>query len=138
MKALTKSQIATIRGIQHWNSTGMLHGNTKNFRGLPVSLFRSIVEKKRTREMLKDSNFSKIRPLERIRIMLRQSIANKGTNYHKVLIMGNTGIYYASPVYLHSDYNKVRIMDINPKNIRIMQLFNKIVGYKPQTSHLIH
>ena len=138
MRTLTHSQIATIREIRAWNSTGMIHGNTKHFKGLPVSLFRDIVEKKKARELLKDSNFSNLRPLERIRIMLRQSIANKGTNYHKVMIMGNTGIYYASPVYGHSDYNKVRIMDINPRNIRIMELFNKIVGYKPQTSHLIH
>jgi hypothetical protein len=134
MKALSHSQIATIKTIQHWNSTGLIHGNTKYYRGLPVSLFRDIVEKKRTREMLKDSNFSNLRPLERIRIMLRQSLSNKGTSYHKVLIMGNTGIYYASPVYGHSDYNKIRVMDANPRNIRIMELFNNIVGYKPQTS----
>jgi hypothetical protein len=130
MKAsLSQSQIATIREIKAWNSTGMIHGNTKHFRGLPVSLFRDIVDKKKARELLKDSNYSNLRPLERIRIMLNQSLSNKGTNYHKVLIMGNTGIYYASPVYLHSDYNKVRVMDASPRNIRIMELFNKLVGY---------
>lgn len=129
MKALTQSQIATIRGIRAWNSTGMIHGNTKHYKGLPVSLFRDIVEKKKARELLRDSNYSNLRLMERIRIMLNQSIANKGTSYHKVMIMGNTGIYYASPIYLHSDYNKVRVMDITPRNIRIMELFNKIVGY---------
>jgi hypothetical protein len=128
MKSLTQSQIATIRGIQSWNSTGLIHGNTKHYRGIPVSLFRDIVDKKKARELLKDSNYSNLRLMERIKIMLNQSLSNKGTNYHKVMIMGNTGIYLASPVYGHSDYNKVRVMDISPRNIRIMELFNKIVG----------
>lgn len=47
------------------------------------------------------------------------------TNYFKTMILGNTGIYYASPIYKHSDYNKTRLFDINEDNLKLMDFFNQ-------------
>ena len=47
-----------------------------------------------------------------------------GTNYHKIMIEGNTGIYYCSPIYLHQDYNKSRLFDKNKATLKLMDLFN--------------
>lgn len=48
-----------------------------------------------------------------------------GTNYFKVMIEGNTGIYYCSPIYLHHDYNKTRLFDKTKATLKLMDLFNK-------------
>jgi hypothetical protein len=47
-----------------------------------------------------------------------------GTTYFKVLIYGNTGVYYASPIYLHQDYNKTRLFDINEDSENAIKYFN--------------
>lgn len=47
-----------------------------------------------------------------------------GTNYFKVLIYGNTGVYYASPIYRHCDYNKSRLFDIDKNSEKLIKYFN--------------
>lgn len=47
-----------------------------------------------------------------------------GTNYFKVLIYGNTGVYYASPIYRHLDYNKCRLFDIDTNTEKLIKYFN--------------
>lgn len=47
-----------------------------------------------------------------------------GTNYFKVLIYGNTGVYYASPIYRHEDYNKSRLFDIDEDSENLIKYFN--------------
>ena len=40
--------------------------------------------------------------------MLRELLAEDHGNYTKVPMLGHTRLYFCSPVYGHSDYNKVR------------------------------
>ena len=64
---------------------------------------------------------------QRIESLIESSIRAKGTPYFKIMIDGNTGIYYASPVYRHSDYNKTRVFDKTPETLLLMQEFNRVV-----------
>lgn len=51
--------------------------------------------------------------------------AKKGfSSYSKVLIEGNNSIYWASPVYQHSDYNKNKALVNNEKNREVMRVVN--------------
>lgn len=55
----------------------------------------------------------------------------KGLNsYSKVLIEGNNSIYWASPVYKHSDYNKSRALENNEKNREVMRVVNTFLTAK--------
>lgn len=57
--------------------------------------------------------------------------AKKGlSSYSKVLIEGNSSIYWASPVYQHSDYNKSRAMENNEKNREVMRVVNSYLNKK--------
>jgi hypothetical protein len=50
-----------------------------------------------------------------------------GTNYFKILIIGKNNIYWASPVYGHSDYNKARAFSNTEKNRRAAYLINQLL-----------
>lgn len=50
------------------------------------------------------------------------------SNYSKILIKGNTNIYWASETYGHNDYNKSIAMTINDKSIRLMQVVNSYLA----------
>lgn len=43
---------------------------------------------------------------------LKDEIKHQGTPYSKVPLMGHTHLYFCSPVYGHSDYNKWRACEI--------------------------
>jgi len=60
--------------------------------------------------------------------MYAWSVECKGTNYYKVFILGNTGIYYAHPIYGHADYNKTRVCNITPYTKRLMNYFNNLLN----------
>ena len=124
MKNLNTKQIEQVKHLNPWTNT-QFHGNRKYVGCLTVQQVQTIVQKKIDRETAKYCPPTNV--YARIRGLIKQSIEAKGTNYFKVLIEGCTGIYYASPVYGHSDYNKTRVFDATPVNIRIMNLFNKIV-----------
>lgn len=51
------------------------------------------------------------------------------TNYKKVLILGNTNIYFAHPSYQHSDYNKHKAMRNTPQNRKLAKELNNKLGY---------
>ena len=123
---LTKKQIEEVKKLQSCSNTSF-HGNRKKINGVPVKLIKEIVEKKRQREKGRATTIS----IEsRVKKLLTWSLECKGTNYYKILIEGNTGIYYASPIYLHADYNKSRVCDKNEKTLKLMNLFNKILNKK--------
>ena len=126
MKNLTTNQIAQVKEIKTWNST-KFHGNTKKVGSLLVADFKAIVAKKVSREVAKIDT-SKKSNLQKVRELIKWSLETKGTSYFKVLIEGNTGIYYASAVYGHSDYNKSRLFEKNAETLKLMQLFNSIVN----------
>ena len=56
--------------------------------------------------------------------LLERSKNAVDTNYFKLMVKGNTGIYYAHPAYGHADYNKHRVCDITPYTLRLMKQFN--------------
>ena len=128
MKNLSAKQIAQVKEIKTWTST-KFHGNTKKVGSLLVTDLKAIVAKKVSRELAKIDT-SKNSNVQKVRELLQWSIQTKGTGYFKVLIEGNTGIYYASPVYGHSDYNKSRVFEKNAENLKLMQLFNSIINKK--------
>lgn len=51
------------------------------------------------------------------------------TNYSKILIEGNTNIYWASPIYEHADYNKSVAFSNTSKNRNIAKLINKYLNF---------
>lgn len=60
-------------------------------------------------------------PIQEV-IQFAKEQAKKGfSSYTKVLIEGSTSIYWASPVYKHSDYNKSKALENNEKNREIMR-----------------
>lgn len=128
MKNLSAKQIAQVKEIKTWTST-KFHGNTKKVGSLLVTDFKAIVAKKVSRELAKIDT-SKKSNVQKVRELLQWSIQTKGTGYFKVFIEGNTGIYYASPVYGHSDYNKSRVFEKNAETLKLMQLFNSIINKK--------
>lgn len=124
MKNATRAQIAQIKSLNPWNLENLK--NRKKVGSIPAPEFATIMRKKTVRSMNKKTDnpstlTGKIFPL------MAASLAAKGTPYFKVLIEGKTGIYYASPVFGHDDYNKARIFDKNEKTLKLMRLFNAIV-----------
>lgn len=128
---MTQSQIKTIKGIKPWQSSNF-HGNRKTIGGIPISMYREILEKRRDRELSKISSIGKESHMERVRKLLHLSMERIGTPYFKVMIEGNSGIYYASPTYMHDDYNKCRLFDKTEKTLKIMQVFNSILAKKEE------
>lgn len=126
MKKLTVKQIQQVKSLNAWTRTNF-HGNTKKIGELAINDLKAIVSKKIKRELSKIYTGKKSE-IQIVRSLINQSLKSKGTNYFKIMIEGNTGIYLASPVYLHSDYNKCRLFDKNEKTLKLMQLFNNIVN----------
>ena len=125
MKNLTKQQVQQVKTITCWSST-KFHGNTKKVGSFLVADFKAIVVKKVSREVAKIDT-SKKSNAQKVRELISWSKETKGTNYFKVLIEGNTGIYYASATFGHSDYNKSRVFAKTPETLKLLQLFNAVV-----------
>ena len=88
-----------------------------------VKLIKSIVEKKKAREIAKQNN-SRQTPLQVVSRLIKTEGQYIGTPYFKTMIEGNSGIYLASPTFGHSDYNKCRLFDKTESNLKLMRLFN--------------
>lgn len=52
------------------------------------------------------------------------------TNYSKILVIGNSNIYWASPVYKHKDYNKSIAFENTEKNRNVAAVINRFLGYE--------
>ena len=128
MKKLTSKQIEQVKSIKTWTNTNF-HGNRKYVGSLTVAQIREIVKKKIDREIAKQYT-TPANIYERLRYLIAESKRTSGTNYFKILIPGNSGVYYASPIYGHSDYNKIRVFELTPKTVKLMNVFNSIFGYK--------
>lgn len=63
-------------------------------------------------------------PVSRIVEMAKHYKNQGSSNYSKILIEGNSNIYWASPVYGHSDYNKSIAISKNENTLKLMQLVN--------------
>lgn len=129
MKNLTRKQIDQVKQLYFWTSLNHFHSNKKYFGSILLDDAKEIVRKKRLREILKCTEDHPLQKTNvgKLRGLINQSIECKGTNYFKVLIEGNTGIYYAHPEYQHSDYNKHRVFDKTPETLNLMRIFNALV-----------
>jgi hypothetical protein len=123
---MTVPQINQIKQITCWTPI-KFHGNTKKVGTLDVELFKNIVQKKLKREYLKANN-PKESDAQKVIRLAKYNLSVKGSNYFKIMIEGNTGIYLAHPIHSHSDYNKCRLFDKNEKTLKLMELYNKIVN----------
>lgn len=126
MKNLSQKQIEEIKNIPSWTLT-KFHGNQRKVGSLLVSDFKAIVAKKSARQIAKSETGVKSN-VQKVKELIRWSLECKGTPYFKTLIEGNTGIYYASPKFGHSDYNKTRVFDKTPETLNLMRIFQNIVN----------
>lgn len=133
MKNLTAKQIEQVKKITTETNTSF-HGNTKKVGCLSVEDIKEIVSKKAKRDRLHCRGiYSACTPVVKSQVQIVKNLINwslkcKGTSYFKILIEGNTSIYYTSATYKHSDYNKSRIFNKNEKTLKLMRLFNAIVN----------
>ncbi len=126
MKNATPKQIAQIKTLTAWEYL-KFHGNLKTIGHLKKNDFVEIVTKKRYRRGRPAPQ--PVKTAAKIaRELVEETRKAKGTPYFKKMIEGSTGIYYASPMYEHRDYNKTRLFDKSPRTLEIMEIFNKIVS----------
>lgn len=127
MKKLTQKQIELIKEISNPRfEERSFHGNTKKVNGMPVADWVQIIEKKIEREQRK-INFAKPSILQKFKMLVEIARKNKNTNYFKTLIEGEVSIYFANPIFGHSDYNKSVFCEKNEKTINFISLFKKMV-----------
>jgi hypothetical protein len=126
MKNLTSKQINQVKELKSWTLT-KFHGNTKRVESLLISDIKQVVAKKISRELAKVDSAKKTN-IQIVKECLDWSLKCKGSNYFKVMIEGNSGIYYAHPDYQHNDYNKSRLFEKNEQTLKLMKLFNSIVN----------
>lgn len=67
-------------------------------------------------------------PIANVVSFAKQQKKETKSNYSKVLIEGNTNIYWASENYGHADYNKSIAMPLNEANAKIMNLVNSYLS----------
>lgn len=58
----------------------------------------------------------------------RQQKTEGKSNYSKILIEGFKNIYWAHPIYQHTDYNKSIALSNTEENRKIMKLINKYLA----------
>lgn len=121
-----KTRIDQIKSIKPGDQYRSLHGNRKMIGKLTVAEYIEIAGKKTDRYTRSLNNNLTI--FDIVRSLLKYCSGAKGTSYFKVMIEGHSGIYLASPLYGHSDYNKTRLFDKNDKTLKIMQIFNKLIN----------
>lgn len=126
MKNLTAKQIEQVKNLNPWGISINFHGNRKKVGALPIELAKIIILKKRSRELIKTACNKKTNT-QILKGLIKWSKECINTPYFKTLIEGNTGIYYASPTYGHSDYNKSRIFDKTPETLNLMRIFNALI-----------
>ena len=82
------------------------------------------------KKMVKNGLFKPSKPQNRVLKTISHAkveMTEKRGRYSKILIFGNTNIYWASPIYQHDDYNKSIAMPKNPKNEKLANLINGIL-----------
>ena len=126
---MNTKQIEQIKKIGTWANT-RFHGNTKNVGSIPIADYLLIVKKKNDRANLKNSCKIKVSDAKKVRELIQRTLQDIGTNYGKIMIEGNTNIYYASPIYLHNDYNKSIVFPKNEKTLKLMDLFKSYIDRK--------
>ena len=137
MKKFTQQQIEQVKTINSLYASNKQHGNRKYhswFDLLLVEDVKRIIEKKSLRKLL---NYP-ARPKSEVSILrelITRSESSINTNYFKVLIEGETGIYFAHPVHQHSDYNKSRVFEKNEKTLRLMDMFNSYFSRKTNSTN---
>lgn len=98
-------------------------GRKRIFRGISCEEYRTISDKHT--ERISKNYIPQYAPIKE----LQQDIEfyRRAGRYTKRLIIGHTHIYWASPAYGHSDYNKSIFGDNTAKNRRKAELINKLL-----------
>jgi hypothetical protein len=125
MKKASQKQISEAKAIKTYFPDNF-HGNRQKVGSLWMNDYKLILKKKRERQD-RARNYTKPTPAQLARKLLAYAKEYKKTPYFKTMIEGRTGIYLASPEYGHKDYNKSRLFDKTPRNIQIMEIFNKLI-----------
>lgn len=82
------------------------------------------------KKMVKNGFFMPSKPQNRVLSTIYHAkieMSKKRGRYSKILIFGNTNIYWASPIYQHADYNKSIAMPRITKNEKLANLINRIL-----------
>ena len=66
-------------------------------------------------------------PISNVICHAKQQVKEGYSSYTKILIEGNNNIYWTSPIYGHSDYNKSIAMPNTEKNRQLMEVVNKFM-----------
>lgn len=125
MKKATQKQISEAKAIKTYFPDNF-HGNKQKVGSLWMNDYKMILKKKRERQD-RAREYTKPTPAKLARNLVAEAQKIKHTPYFKVMIEGRTGIYLASPEHRHKDYNKNRLFDKTPRNIQIMEIFNKLI-----------
>lgn len=129
MKTNNPTLIKEIRAIKSYHHI-ITDRRRKKYNGIPVDIYNDIIRLKRTREIQKIDHENNLLEAKEVCQLLSDNLKRIETNYLKIMIEGNTGIYLAHPVYNHSDYNKCRLFNKNEKTIKLMNLYNSIIFKK--------
>lgn len=125
MKNANQKQIEQIKKITAFDNTSF-HGNTRKIGSLSITEYKDIVSKRYTRLQMKNAHNAETN-VQLIKNLISWSRECMGTSYFKTIIEGNTGYYYASPLYGHLDYNKTRLFDITEETTKLVNIFKKLV-----------
>ena len=82
------------------------------------------------KKMIKNGFFMPSKPQNRVLKTISHAkieMEEKRGRYSKILIFGNTNIYWASPIYQHADYNKSIAMPRTTKNEKLANTINNIL-----------
>ena len=82
------------------------------------------------KKMVKKGLFIPSKPQNRVLKTISHAkieMTEKRGRYSKILIFGNTNIYWASPIYQHADYNKSIAMPRTTKNEKLANTINNIL-----------
>lgn len=144
MKTITKKQIKTE--LRTLNTTKIF--KVAKLAGVNVSnranLYKFIIDNAPTNKVFNSAfnlsygaNYSKkcvftknteSKISKAIRYAMQQKKAGKSP-YSKILVVGNSNIYWCSPIYLHSDYNKSIAFENNEKNRKLALIINKYLNF---------
>jgi hypothetical protein len=124
-------RIAKICGVNLQNRQALYHFIISN---APTDKVKNkayeIAFESDRKKMVKNGLFKPSKPQNMVLKTISHAkieMAEKRGRYSKILIFGNTNIYWASPIYQHSDYNKSIAMPKNPKNEKLAYLINRIL-----------
>lgn len=117
-----------MKNLELFNISGWFvlkyDGRKRIFKGITREEYRAMSDKHI--ERIGKNYIPKYEPIKELQRDI--TFYRKAGRYTKRLIIGNTHIYWASPVYGHQDYNKSIFADNTPQNRRKAELINNLLN----------